>query len=132
MTGISHFKLLSALPVIAASFLTSTPVALAHHSFAMYDNSREVVLNGVVSVFRWTNPHGGIMLTVIERGKPVDYAVELSSPNVMSRQGWTRNSLRTGERVRVTIHPLKDGTKGGSFMRAEKANGTVLGPTAPP
>lgn len=132
MTGISHFKLLSALSVIAASFLTLTPAAYAHHSFAMYDNSKEVVLDGVVRLFRWTNPHGGIMLTVIERGKSVEYAIELSSPNVMSRQGWNRNSLRTGESVRITIHPLKDGTKGGSFMRAVKANGTVLGPTAPP
>ena len=132
MTRIFNFKILSTLPALATIFLALTPAAYAHHSFAMYDNSKELVLDGVVRLFRWTNPHGGIMLTVIERGKSVEYAIELSSPNVMSRQGWNRNSLRTGERVRITIHPLKDGTKGGSFMRAVKANGTVLGPTAPP
>ena len=105
--------------------------AAAHHSFAMYDNSREVVLDGVVKHFKWSNPHGQIMLTVSERGKPVDYEVELSSPNVMSRQGWTKATIKPGERMKVKIHPMRDGSKAGSFKGATKADGTVLGQTAP-
>ena len=117
--------------VLAAIAIASAPAALAHHSFAMYDNSKNVVLDGVVRSFRWGNPHGQIVLTVVQRGRAVDYAVELSSLNVMSRQGWTRNSVRPGERIKVTIHPMKDGSNGGSFAGAVKADGTILRATAP-
>jgi hypothetical protein len=118
--------------LLAAAAISFASTALAHHSFAMYDNSKDVVLDGVVREFRWANPHGAILLTVMENGKPVEYSVELSSLNVMSRQGWTRNSLKSGERVRVTMHPLKDGSLGGSFVGAVKADGSVLRATAPP
>jgi Family of unknown function (DUF6152) len=119
------------LALLTALICTSAPAALAHHSFAMYDNSKSVALDGVVRSFKWGNPHGQIILTVVQRGTPVDYAIELSSLNSMSRQGWTRNSVRPGERVRVTIHPMKDGTNGGSFAGGVKADGTVLRATAP-
>jgi hypothetical protein len=123
------------LPAIAAAswaaVAAATP-AIAHHSFAMYDNSKDVVLDGVVREFKWANPHGSIHLTVTQDGKPAEYSIEMSSLNVMSRQGWTRNTLKAGERVKVTMHPLKDGTQGGSFVGAVKADGTVLRATAPP
>jgi hypothetical protein len=115
----------------ASLSLGLAPVALAHHSFAMFDNTKEVVLEGVIRDFQWTNPHGWIHLTVQENGQPVDYAIELSSVNSLSRHGWNHNSLKAGERVKATVHPLKTGGKGGSFMSVAKADGSVLGPTAP-
>lgn len=132
MITIFHSITKATLPAAAAVVLASTSPVLAHHSFAMYDNRKEVVLNGVVRDFKWNNPHGEILLTVVERGKPAEYAIEMSSPNVMSRQGWNRKTLKLGERVTITMHPLRDGSKAGSFMRAMKADGKVLGPTAPP
>ena len=119
------------IAILAAAGMAAPLPSLAHHSFAMYDNKRTVVLDGVVREFKWTNPHGAILLTV-ERGRTsVEYNIELSSLNAMSRQGWNRRTLRAGERLRVSIHPLRDGTNGGSFAGAVKADGTVLRSTAP-
>ena len=101
--------------------------ALAHHSFAMFDNAKEVVLEGTVREFQWTNPHSWTQLTVMENGASVEYSIEGGSPNGLARRGWTRNSLKAGDRVKITVHPLKDGSKGGSFVKAVKADGTALG-----
>lgn len=117
--------------VLLASTASLSSGALAHHSFAMYDNSKEVVVDGVVREFKWANPHGEILLTTMKNGASANYHVELSGLNVMSRQGWTRNSLKPGEHVKVTVHPLKDGTMGGSFASAVKADGTILKSPAP-
>jgi hypothetical protein len=101
--------------------------ALAHHSFAMFDGQKEVVLDGTVREFQWTNPHSWIQLTVMENGSAVEYSIEGGSPNGLARRGWSRHSLKAGDHVKVTIHPLKDGSKGGSFMKATLSDGTVLG-----
>jgi hypothetical protein len=111
---------------LAAAFVAGGG-AQAHHSFAMFDNAKEVVLDGTVREFQWTNPHSWVQLTVVENGQSVEYSIEGQSPNSLARRGWTRTSLKAGDRVKVTIHPLKDGSKGGSFMRAEFADGRVLG-----
>ena len=121
----------TAKTLAAAISLASASAASAHHSFAMYDNDKEVTLDGVVRVFQWANPHGSIALMIMQDGKPAEYPVELSSLNVMSRQGWTRNSLQPGEHVKITVHPLKDGTQGGSFVKAVRADGSVLMSAAP-
>lgn len=111
----------AALAVVAA-----TP-AFAHHSFAMFDSAKNVELEGTVKEFQWTNPHSWIQLTVMENGKAVEYSIEGGSPNGLARRGWTRTSFKPGDKVTVTIHPLKDGSKGGSFVKAVKADGTTLG-----
>lgn len=111
----------------AASAVLAAGQASAHHSFAMFDNAKEVVLDGTVREFQWTNPHSWVQLTVVENGQSVEYSIEGQSPNGLARRGWTRNSLKAGDRVKVSIHPLKDGTKGGSFMKAVFADGRVLG-----
>ena len=106
--------------------MAAASAALAHHSFAMFDTSKEVVLDGTVSEFRWTNPHTWIRLTVTEGGKPVEYAIETPAPSELSRRGWTRTSLKPGDRAKITINPLRDGSKGGSFVRGALADGRTL------
>lgn len=117
--------------LVAVSGAAAALPSFAHHSFAMYDNSRRVVLDGVVREFKWANPHGAIILAVQRGSTTVEYDIELSSLNSMSRQGWNRRTIVPGERLRVTIHPMRDGSNGGSFQGAVKADGTVLNPTAP-
>jgi hypothetical protein len=112
---------------LAAAALLAAGTASAHHSFAMFDNQKEVVLEGTVREFQWTNPHSWVQLTVVENGQSVEYSIEGSSPNGLARRGWTRTSLKPGDRVKVTIHPLKDGSKGGSFVRAVLPDGKTLG-----
>lgn len=110
----------------AVWMLAAAPAALAHHSFAMFDSSKEAVLDGTVSEFQWSNPHSWIRLTVMEGGRPVEYSIEVPAPNALSRHGWTPTSLTPGERAKITINPLRDGSKGGSFVRALLGNGRTL------
>jgi hypothetical protein len=105
--------------------LTAAP-ALAHHSFAMFDTSKEVTLSGTVKEFQWTNPHSWLQLNVPRDGKAVEYSIELGSPNTMSRHGWRRGTFKPGDRVSVTINPMRDGSPGGSLVNAVDAAGNRL------
>ena len=116
-------------PIAAAAVLAfwAAPNASAHHSFAMFDSSREVWLEGTVSQFQWTNPHAFIELTTRNaQGRTVNWSIELNSPNNLTRQGWRRNSLRPGENISLRMAPLRNGSPGGLFLDLTKADGTVL------
>jgi hypothetical protein len=102
--------------------------ALAHHSFSMFDDKKEVVLKGEVKEFQWSNPHTWIQLNVTDgAGKVVEWSIEGGSPNLVGRQGWKRNTFKPGDQVQITVHPMRDGQPGGSFMRAVLADGRKLG-----
>jgi hypothetical protein len=108
--------------------LTGALPALAHHSFSMFDETREVVLKGQVKEFQWSNPHTWIQLNVTDAtGKVVEWSIEGGSPNLLARQGWKRNSIKAGDQLEVTINPLRDGQPGGSFIRAVLPDGQTLG-----
>src|ERR1700733_4016060 len=84
---------------------------LAHHSFAAeYDAKQPVTLKGTVTKFEWTNPHARFYIDVKdETGKETNWNLELASPNVLNRQGWTRLSLNIGDQVTVEGSRAKDG-----------------------
>ena len=94
--------------------------AAAHHSFAIFDNQKNVTVEGTVKEFQWTNPHSWVHLLVTDptTGKQVEWSIEGASPNALSRQGWKRTSLKPGDKAAIVIHPLKDGTTGGSLVSA--------------
>ena len=100
--------------------------AVAHHSFAMFDQRKVMTLEGTVHQFQWTNPHAFIELDVVNRSRTKRWAIELNSPNNLTRQGWRRSSLRAGEKITVRIAPLRNGNPGGLFLDLKKADGTVL------
>ena len=105
--------------------------AMAHHAFAMFDTNRELTLDGTVKEFQWTNPHTWVQLLVKDSaGKEVEWSIEGSSPNNLARFGWTRNSLKSGDRVQAVVHPLKDGSIGGSLVKIT-VNGQVVGAAKP-
>jgi hypothetical protein len=124
------------MAVALGSFLGMLGLALAgpaaaHHAFAMFDTNREVMLDGTVKEFQWTNPHTWVQLLVKDSsGKEVEWSIEGSSPNNLSRFGWSRNSLKTGDHVQAVVHPLKDGSIGGSLVRIT-VNGQVVGAPKP-
>jgi len=92
--------------------LWTAPVA-AHHSFdAMYDRSKTQVMTGAVTKVEWTNPHARFYLDVKdERGRVINWNMELGSPNGLRRAGWNRNSLKVGDVVTVTVSLARDGSR---------------------
>jgi uncharacterized protein DUF6152 len=107
--------------------LVTTGVALAHHSFAMFDRDKEVVLTGVVHEFQWTNPHAFIEVDVPgDKGAAERWSIELNSPNNLTRQGWKSTYLKGGDKVTVTMNPLRDGKHGGLFVAIVLPDGKVL------
>jgi hypothetical protein len=107
--------------------------ALAHHSFAMFDQTQRVTLKGKVTEFQWTNPHAFIQIDVPGAdGKAEHWAIELNSPNNLKRQGWKSTSVKAGDMVTLVTFPLRDLSdhKGGLFVSVTLADGTVLGEAA--
>jgi len=120
------------LCLLAAAALISVPAgAWAHHSFAMFDQSKQVTVAGTVRDFEWTNPHAFIE---VEDAQGKTWGVELNSPNNLVRQGWKRTILKPGDKVTVVLNPLRDGKPGGLFNAVTLPSGQVLGnakPTGP-
>jgi len=93
---------------------------LAHHSFSMFEMTKDVAYKGTVVEYRWVNPHVHMTLQIdADSGDPTTvgtWDIEGASTNIMARQGWTRASFKAGDKITVIAHPLKDGTKGASMF----------------
>jgi hypothetical protein len=111
--------------LLAAAGLAAQP-ALSHHSFAMFDSKQQVTLSGTVKEFQWTNPHSWLQLNIARGVATVEYSIELGSPNTMSRKGWRRTSFKPGDRVTVTMNPMRDGSPGGALLSVVDAAGNRL------
>ena len=110
--------------VLAASAGT----LMAHHSFAMFDQTKQVTLSGSVTEFQWTNPHAYIEIDVPdEKGVPKHWSVELGSPSILMQSGWKFKDLKYGDKVTVKLSPLRDGKPGGLLVQVTLADGRVLG-----
>ncbi|OGT73521.1 MAG: hypothetical protein A3I78_05405 [Gammaproteobacteria bacterium RIFCSPLOWO2_02_FULL_56_15] len=110
-------------------YLFQAPV-YGHHSGAPYDANTQITLEGEVVDWSWRNPHTSLQLKVTGTdGKAVVWIIEGTSPNILVRQGWKRTSLNPGDKVQITVHPLRDGKPGGSLLGAVLVDGAVLGAT---
>src|ERR1051326_429540 len=113
--------------VIAAVFVSAGP-ALAHHSFAMFDADKTVTMTGTVKEFEWANPHSSLHLLTVDEatGKPMQWLLELGSPVQQERVGMSRDSLKPGDKITVTMHPQKDGSRGGGLLTVTLPNGKTV------
>jgi hypothetical protein len=112
--------------VVAVAASAAIPVS-AHHSFAMFDTEKEMTLEGTIKEFQWTNPHTWTQVLVKDAsGKEVEWSIEGGSPNSLQRSGWKRTSIKPGDKATVIIHPLKNGSPGGSLVRIT-VNGQLVG-----
>lgn len=100
--------------------------ALAHHSFAMFDKDHPVQLEGAVKSWEFTNPHSWLVMMVMKNGKPAQVSVEGASVDTLVRQGFGPHTFVPGEKLNLTISPLKNGGVGGAFVKAIKSDGTIL------
>jgi hypothetical protein len=122
-------QLMSIAGVVTA--LSAVPAA-AHHSFAMFDATKDVDLTGTVKEFRWTNPHAWILIMIPDAsGVPKQWAIEMGGPGAITRQGWSPKTLKRGDRITVRIHPLRDGTPGGQYLAVTLSDGKKLGDNKP-
>ena len=108
-----------------AAALTAAP-ALAHHSTAMFDMDHEVQLTGTVKDFQWTQPHTWITFLVPGPSGVIEYGVEGMSPSYLGRNGWSKHTLSPGDKVTLSIHPLRDGRKGGFDSSVTWPDGHVM------
>ena len=111
-----------AIVLLAGLALLAAPAA-AHHSFAMFDQSKIMTLEGTVTEFQWTNPHAFIELDATG-GR--HWSIELNSPNNLKRQGWSSKALKPGDRITLRMSPLRNGKAGGLFLDLTKADGKLL------
>jgi hypothetical protein len=110
---------------IAASLFAAP--ALAHHSFAMFDQEKTIELQGTVKEFQWTNPHSWLIVDVTDAtGKVAEWGLELGSPAGLARRGWKPKTLVPGDKVTFKAHPYRTGEPGGQFVDVKLPNGTVM------
>ncbi len=110
-----------------ASGLGLVVPALAHHSFAMFDNEHQIRISGKVTKFDWTNPHIYVFVTGGEAGKDAKaWTIEGASPGILNRIGWKFNVVKPGDEVTMVIAPLRSGEQGGLLKLIKLPNGQVL------
>jgi len=108
----------------AALLLCSFNASYAHHSFAMFDQSKKVTVTGVVTDVQWTNPHVWIFLDVAQPdGSKVRWGVEFTSKVHLARRSFTSDMVHVGDNVEFTMSPYANGQPGGRFFTVKMANG---------
>jgi hypothetical protein len=111
--------------------------ATAHHSTAAFDLTKVVKIEGTVKQFRWINPHASFKVDGKSDGTGPDglWTVEMTAPNVLINQGWTRDALKVGDKVTIYVNPLRnevtlnDGSTGGLYVGVVLSDGKTLGRT---
>ena len=114
------------ISLLLASFLV-TATAFAHHSSVMFDRDKVVTLKATVKQFYFVNPHVSITVTVPDdNGAVTDWAFEAASVQTMVRAGWKRSTIKPGDSITITGHPLRNGEHGAQLVRVALADGTTL------
>jgi hypothetical protein len=112
--------------LISALLALTLPLA-AHHSFAAFDMTGQKTITGTVKQVDWTNPHIWIWIDAPNgKGGTETHGFEGMSPNFLARRGWTRTTLKVGDKITVSYRPMKDGSNGGMFINGKMESGKVL------
>ena len=93
----------------------------------MFDDTKSTTIAGSVKAFQWTNPHCWIQILVPGQQSPTEWSVEMGSPSQLFRGSWKPGTLKVGDKIRVIIHPMRDGTNGGLFVSATREDGQPIG-----
>jgi hypothetical protein len=100
----------------AAAFAATHGVAVAHHSFSMFDNEHPIELQGTLKEFKFVTPHTSLYLTVKDAdGNATDWNLEGANAGTLLRAGWTRQTIKPGDELILTVMPLRSGAEGGSW-----------------
>ena len=133
-------KTLTRIAIFSIAAAAATFAALpagAHHSTAAFETGRVIKITGTVTQFRWTNPHASFK---VDGGASAGdasglWTIEMTAPNVLINQGWTRDALKLGDKVTIYVNPLRnqvelnDGSRGSLYVGVVLADGKTLGRT---
>jgi hypothetical protein len=101
--------------------------ARAHHSFAIFDQSKVNYLTGTVKQFEMVNPHAWLHLVIAnDRGETATWSFEGGSTAQLASLGWTSQAFKPGDKVQIGFRPMKDGSRGGQIMNVKTASGQKL------
>lgn len=113
--------------LVAALALIASAVAFAHHGTPLYYQSTSITLKGTVTEFAFVNPHAQIYFDVKDdSGNVKHWAAECVSPGKLARAGFSRDTLKPGDEITITVHPSKSGDTVGSFVKLVMADGKEL------
>ena len=113
---------------LAALALLALPVG-AHHSTAIYDSDNPIELAGTVVEWQFVNPHCFIILEVVDAaGEKKTWSLEGGNTAGLFRRGWTPNTLKPGDRIMLTVRPLRSGVPGGNYSNPRWADGKPIEP----
>ncbi len=116
-------KMLSLAVVLALSV-----PAFAHHGQAKYGTG-EITVNGTVTRFQFLNPHAEVYFEAKDnKGNIEQWVGEASSPNMLVRDGWNRDSIKPGDRISASGHPSKDGSNSIFLEKLVLSDGRQLAP----
>jgi hypothetical protein len=100
--------------------------AAAHHSTSMYAKDAPVTIEAEVVEFRWVNPHSQLTVVDMHDASRKAWSIEMSSPGVLTRSGWTKRTFNPGDKITLKFGPLRNGDAGGYFLEATLADGQVM------
>ena len=133
----THPVLSRKMPRIAAALAPAFALALAvpagaHHSAAMFDFRKPVTVRGTVRMIKVVNPHTHMLLTITDAKGTRDWDFEGHSASNFYRAGFTRDAVKTGDKISITYAPMTDGSDGGYIVAFTTAQGTKVGFAPPP
>lgn len=118
--------------LLAVCTLTLPALAMAHHSFAMFDSANQQRLVGTVTQFDWTNPHIYIELDVEDAaGATQHWTIECANISILSRLGWKFNIMKPGDTITLVVAPLRNGQPGALLKQVMLSDGSKWGNGAP-
>ena len=120
--------LTTAVLALGALAVTAVP-GLAHHSATMFDDKKTVTVEGIVKKFEYTNPHSWLWVDVTGKdGKVTTWGFEAEGPTTLQRAGIRPSDFRPGTKLKITGHPMKDGTPAAAWVEAIRADGKRFDP----
>jgi hypothetical protein len=106
-----------------AAVLFAAP-AVAHHAFAMFDQTKVLYVSGTVKQFEFVNPHAWLHVAIVnDKGDAVTWSFEGGSPSQLVSLGWAADHPRVGDTIQVGFRPMKDGSRGGQLMSVKFPDG---------
>lgn len=112
--------------VLAMLCILSAGSGFAHHSFAPYEPELQIKFSGVVTEFKWGNPHVYIRMEAADKttGKTRNWLIECANPGILNRVGWRFNMVKAGDTITVIVSPLRNGEPAALLKQITLPNGT--------